>query len=135
MNTESIRTEVESAEKNLLNLLREGKLPEGVAIHLDDPSYHNIWNGEDKTFAQLEARIRKGIENGLVALDYRVTGREYIFINPEHVIQTLQATDTTTFRSGEPIISNPTVISILWKKVDGNWRLAYLHASENSTNK
>ncbi len=130
MDVERIKMEVEEAEGRLLGLLREGQLIEGVAIHLDDPSYHNIWDGEDKTHDMLEQLIRQGMEKGMTRIDYQVSRREYLFINKEHVLQTLYSRDKTFMKSGEIIVSRPTVISILWKKLQGEWRLAYLHASE-----
>lgn len=50
MNTESLKKEILSAENNLLGSLRDGNIKQGVAIHLANSEYHNIWNGEDKDY-------------------------------------------------------------------------------------
>ncbi len=64
MDKDKIKAEVIRAEENLLNLLRQGELLNGVAIHLNSPDYRNIWNGEIKTYEMLESRIKAGIEKG-----------------------------------------------------------------------
>lgn len=130
MDKEKIKAEVTQAETNLLNLLREGELTKGVAIHLNSPDYRNIWNGESKTYDMLEKRIKKGMENGLKSFDYQVKQREFMFINSENVIETFTAIETDYMNDGSSTTSGLTTISILWQLVDNSWRVAYLHASE-----
>ena len=130
METEVIKQEVLLAEEQLLSKLRSGDIWAGVAIHLDSPDYHNIWNGEDKSYAMLRARIEKGIEMGLASFDYQVSDRDMLFIDESTVLETLTAVPVTVLKSGDTIPDGQTMISILWRKVDGVWRLAYLHASE-----
>jgi hypothetical protein len=130
MDKEKIKTEVIKAEENLLNLLREGKLMEGVAIHLNSANYRNIWNGEIKTYDILEQRIKAGMAAGLKSFDYQVKQREFMFINDDNVIETLTATETDYMQDGTSATSGVTAISILWQLADNKWRLAYLHASE-----
>lgn len=128
MNT--IETQVLQAETDLLDALRSGDLMRGVAMHLNTPEYRNIWNGEMKTFDQLSAQIAAGIEKGLSSIDYQAASREMFIVDESNVLATLVATETTHMKSGESMTSGATVISILWRKIDGAWRLGYLHASE-----
>jgi hypothetical protein len=130
MDNEEIKSEVMQAETNLLVALREGELLKGVSMHLNSPNYRNIWDGEIKTFDMLEARIKMGIEKGLKSIDYKVQGRDFYFINPDNVLETLTATETTTMGDGSSTTSGITAITILWQRIDNNWRLGYLHASE-----
>jgi hypothetical protein len=130
MDNQKIKSEVMQAETDLLTALREGELLKGVAMHLNSPDYRNIWDGEIKTFEMLEARIKMGIEKGLKSIDYQVQSRDFYFINPDHVVETLTATETTTMGDGSSATSGITAITILWQRVDNNWRLGYLHASE-----
>lgn len=51
-------------------------------------------------------------------------------LGAETVLETIIAVETTVMSSGKKIVSRPTTISLLWQKIDGKWRLAYLHASE-----
>lgn len=130
MNKDQILAEVAKAEHDLLSTLRSGDILKGVAIHLDSPDYRNIWNGEIKTFAMLEARIQAGLKNGLKSFDYDVKGREFSVIGPDAVLETMTAIPTTTLQSGQTSTDGLTAISLLWLRVDGRWRLGYLHASE-----
>lgn len=130
MDNEKIKSEVMQAETNLLTALREGKLLKGVSMHLNSPNYRNIWNGEIKTYDMLEARIKMGIEKGLKSIDYKVQSRDFDFINSDNVLETLTATETTAMADSSSATSGITAITILWQRIDNNWRLGYLHASE-----
>ena len=130
MNKETIRSEVMQAENNLLTALREGELLKGVSMHLNSPDYRNIWNGEIKTYDMLEARIKMGIEKGPKSIDYNVQSRDFGFINSDNVVEPLTVTETTTMKDGNSVTSGITAVTILWHRVEGNWRLGYLHASE-----
>jgi len=90
----------------------------------------DIWNGEMKTYEALRSHIAKAIDNGLVSIDYQVASRETCILDSSNVLTTLEATETTHMKNGVSKTSAMTVISILWRKVDAEWRLGYLHASE-----
>lgn len=130
MDQEKLKSEVIQAETALLAALRQGELMKGVAIHLNAPGYRNIWNGEIKTYEMLEARIKTGIEKGLKSIDYQVQHRDFNIINSDNVLETLTAIETSTMADGTAATSGLTAISILWQRIDNNWRLGYLHASE-----
>ena len=130
MNTEKIKSEILQAENQLLTALRSGELIKGVSMHLDSPDYRNIWNGEIKTYDMLKTRIKKGMEKGLKSIDYNVQSRDFIFINNDNVLETVTATETTSMKDGSSVTSGVTAISIFWQRIDNNWRLGYLHASE-----
>jgi len=130
MNKEIIKSEVMQAETNLLTALREGELLKGVSMHLNSPGYRNIWNGEIKTFDMLETRIKMGLEKGLKSIDYNVQDRDFNFINADNVLETLTVTETTTMGDSSSTTSGITAVTILWQRIDNNWRLGYLHASE-----
>jgi hypothetical protein len=125
-----IETQVIRAENELLGSLRSGDLERGVGMHLNSPEYRNIWNGEMKTFDQLRARIAMAKEKGLSSIDYQVSERELFVLDESTVMATLTATETTHMNTGDSKTSGKTIISILWRKIDGKWRLGYLHASE-----
>ena len=97
---EKIKTEVLQAENSLLLALKKGDLLTGVAMHLNSPSYRNIWNGEIKTYQMLKSRIKMGIKKGLVSIDYHVQSRDFNFVNVDTVLETLTATETTTMKDG-----------------------------------
>ncbi len=126
----AIETQVIQAENELLSSLRRGELMKGVAMHLNAPEYRNIWNGESKTFSELSARIAKAMEMGLASIDYQVARREMFVLAPATVMATLVATETTHMQNGTAKTSANAIISILWRKIEGEWRLGYLHASE-----
>jgi len=125
-----IETQVMQAENDLLGSLRDGEILGGVGMHLNSPEYKNIWNGEMKTYSDLSARIAMAIEKGLTSIDYQVASREVCILDDSNVMTTLVATETTHMKNGESKTSGRTVISILWRKIDGKWWLGYLHASE-----
>jgi len=130
MNKEGIQSEVMQAETTLLTALREGEFLKGVSMHLNSPDYRNIWNGDVKTYDMLETRIKAGIEKGLKSIDYQVLSRDFSFINSDNVLETLSVTETTTMKDDSSVISGMTAVTILWQRIDGKWRLGYLHASE-----
>ena len=125
-----IETQVIQAENDLLGSLRSGDLVGGVGMHLNSPEYRNIWNGEMKTFNELSTRIAVAMEKGLSSIDYQVAGREMFILDESTVMATLIATETTHMNTGQSKTSGRTIISILWRKMDGKWWLGYLHASE-----
>ena len=125
-----IETQVIQAENDLLGSLRSGDLARGVGMHLNSPEYRNIWNGEMKTYGELSTRIAMAMEKGLSSLDYQVASREVFILDESNVMATLVATETTRMNTGESKTSGSTIISILWRKIDGKWWLGYLHASE-----
>ena len=130
MDIVKIKSEILQAENQLLTALRSGELIKGVSMHLDSPDYRNIWNGEIKTYDMLKTRIKKGMEKGLKSIDYNVQSRDFIFINNDNVLETVTATETTSMKDGSSVTSGVTAISIFWQRIDNNWRLGYLHASE-----
>ncbi|OGO31722.1 MAG: hypothetical protein A2136_10715 [Chloroflexi bacterium RBG_16_54_11] len=125
-----IETQVIQAENDLLGSLRSGDLARGVGMHLDSAEYRNIWNGEMKTHSELSTRIAMAVEKGLSSIDYQVASREMFVIDQSNVMATLVAIETTRMNTGESKTSGRTIISILWRKIDGKWCLGYLHASE-----
>ena len=130
MDIVKIKSEILQAENQLLTALRSGELIKGVSIHLNSPDYRNIWNGEIKTYDMLKTRIKTGMEKGLKSIDYNVQSRDFIFINNDNVLETVTATETTSMKDGSSVTSGVTAISIFWQRIDNNWRLGYLHASE-----
>jgi len=125
-----IETQIIQAEHDLLGSLRSGDLARGVGMHLNVPEYKNIWNGEMKTYSELSTRIVMAMEKGLSSIDYQVASREMFILDESNVMATLVATETTYMKTGESKTSGTTIISILWRKIEGKWRLGYLHASE-----
>ena len=125
-----IETQVIQAENDLLGSLKSGDLTRGVGLHLNSPEYRNIWNGEMKTYSELSRRIASAMEKGLLSIDYQVASRELFVLYEFNVMATLVATETTRMKTGESKTSGRTIISILWRKIDGKWWLGYLHASE-----
>lgn len=125
-----IETQIIQAENELMGSLRSGDLMRGVGMHLNSPEYRNIWNGEMKTFNELSARIALAMEKGLSSIDYQVASREIFILDESNIVATLVATETTHMNTGESKTSGKTIISILWRKIDGKWWLGYLHASE-----
>jgi len=130
IDTEKVKSQILQAENGLLTALRSGKLIKGVSMHLNSPDYRNIWNGEIKTYDMLETRIKTGMKKGLKSIDYNVQTRDFMFINGDNVLETITATETTSMKDGSSETSGVTAISILWQRIDNNWRLGYLHASE-----
>ena len=127
---DEIETQVIQAENDLLGSLRSGDLARGVGRHLNWAEYRNIWNGEMKTYSELSTRIATAMQKGLASIDYQVASREMFILDDSNVMATLVATETTRMRTGESKMSGRTIISILWRKIDGKWWLGYLHASE-----
>ena len=125
-----IEMQVTQAENDLLGSLRSGDLARGVGMHLNAPEYRNIWNGEMKTYSELSTRIAAAREKGLASIDYQVASREMFILDESNVMATLVATETTRMTTGESKTSGRTIISILWRKIDGKWWLGHLHASE-----
>ena len=126
----SIIAQVVQAEDDLLSSLRSGDLARGVGMHLNSPEYRNIWNGEMETYSELSTRIAAARDNGLASIDYHVASRDLFVLDESNVMATLVATETTHMSNGASKSSGRTIISILWRKVEGRWRLGYLHASE-----
>ena len=127
---EEIRRQVIQAEAELLDALRYGELIRGVGMHLNSPDYRNIWNGEMKTYAELHSRISAAMEKGLRSIDYQVASREIAILDDSNVMTTLEARETTHMENGDAETSGKTIVSILWRKLNGKWWLGYLHASE-----
>ena len=125
-----IESEVLQAENALLGYLRNAEVLKGVSMHLNSPGYRNIWNGEVKTYDDLRSRIATAIDNGLASIDYQVASRDISILDSSKVLVTLEATETTHMKNGDSKTSAITVISILWRKIDGKWWVGYLHASE-----
>ena len=125
-----IEIQVTQAENELLGFLRSGDLPSGVGMHLNAPEYRNIWNGEMKTYSELSTRVTTAMQKGLASIDYQIASREMFILDDSNVMATLVATETTRMLTGESKMSGRTIISILWRKIDGKWWLGYLHASE-----
>ena len=130
MDKEKIKTEIMQAEELLTTALRNGDLMKGVSMHLNSPDYRNIWNGEIKTYDVLKTRIKMGIEHGLKSIDYKIQSRDFNFINAENVLETATLTETTSMQDGSSSASGTTAISILWQRINNEWKLGYLHASE-----
>src|SRR3989337_75156 len=124
-----IEMQVTQAENDLLGSLRSGDLARGVGMHLNAPEYRNIWNGEMKTYSELSTRIAAAREKGLASIDYQVASREMFILDESNVMATLVATETTRMNTGESKTSGSTIISILWRKIDGKGWLGYLHGS------
>jgi len=130
MDTEKVKSEILQAEKELLTALRSGELMKGVSMHHNSPEYRNIWNGEIKTYDTLKARIKMGMSQGLKNIDYHVRTRDFMVINNDNVLETITATEITSMKDGSTATSGLTAISILWQRIDNQWLLGHLHASE-----
>ncbi len=130
MDKDKIKTEVMYAEANLLTALRQGDLMKGVSMHLNSPYYRFIWNGEIRTYEILEAHIKMGMENGVRFIDYNVQSRYFNFINSDTVLETFTATETINMADGSSATSGQSAVTILWQRIDNEWRVGYLHGSE-----
>ena len=70
------------------------------------------------------------MEKTLKSMDYKVESRDFNFINADNVLVTLTVALTTTMSDGNTSTKGPVAETILWQRIDNNWRLGYYHASE-----
>ena len=63
-------------------------------------------------------------------MDYRINEQHLNVINADNVLTTLSVELTMTMSNGSSIVQDSLGETILWQRVDGQWRLAHYHASE-----
>ena len=131
MDKEKIKSEIIQAETNLITLYKQGEFMKALSIDLNSPDFRCIKNGKIETYEALETRYKKTVdEKRLKSMDYKVESRDFNFINADNVLVTLSITLNITMSDGNLSTQGPIAETILWQRIENNWRLGYYHASE-----
>jgi hypothetical protein len=125
----TLTKEIAESENRLFSLLRQGKVSEAFAMHINNPSYQNILAGISRTHSQMDAVLKQDASNNIRAYDYVVSSRDFLIVNDLNVLETVGANRKLISANDSIIENRPVILSILWTKVDGKWNVAYLHSS------
>ncbi len=132
MDHAKVISEVIQAQTKLLTLYKQGKFLDALAVDLDSDCFRCIKNGKIETYDELAVRYRKMISDGqIVQMDYQIHSQHFDVLNADNVLTTLSATLTITISNGNSVVQGPLGETILWKRVDDEWRLAHYHASDS----
>ena len=78
----------------------------------------------------LAARYKKMVADDQVKqMDYQINDQHFNVINADNVLTTLSVKLTITMNNGSTLVQNLGE-TILWQRIDGQWRLSHYHASE-----
>jgi hypothetical protein len=131
MDKEKIISEVLEVEARLISLYRQGAFLDALAVDLDSKNFRCIKNGKIETYDELAARYKKiVVDNQVKQMDYQINDQHFNVINADNVLSTLSVKLTMTMRNGSTLVQDSLAESILWQRIDGQWRLAHYHASE-----
>ena len=132
VDNENIISEVLEAQHRLISLYKQGKFLDALAIDLDSDNFRCIKNGKIETYDELAARYRKMVaEKQVKRMDYQIDKQHFNVINADNVLTTLSVNLTITMSNGSSIVQDSLGETILWQRVDGEWRLAHYHASDS----
>ena len=130
VDNEQIISEVLKAQARLISLYKNGKFLEALAVDLDSDGFRCVKNGKVETYNELSARYRKMVaDKQVMRMDYQINEQHFNVINSENVLTTLSVKLTITMSNGSSIVQDQLGETILWQRVDGEWRLAHYHAS------
>lgn len=133
MNKEKIKAEIEQTLNQLLDTYRQGDFMKALSIEVESPDFRAIVNGRIDNYLTLAERYKKYSEEKLFkSMDYQIESQDFNFINAENVLTTLIVKLTTTMSDGT-IITKPLAETILWQRIENNWRLGHYHATEIPT--
>lgn len=125
----AISQAVTSAEEQLFNLLREGKVTEAFSMHLNNSGYKNIRNEEVRSHNAMQTLLEENKAKGITGYNYTVNDRAFIVIDTVHVLETITA-QRQVVSSDTALAENSNVtMSFLWQKDNNKWSIAYLHSS------
>lgn len=131
MSNEQIISEVLDAQARLISLYKQGKFLDALAVDLDSDNFRCIKNGKIETYDQLSARYEKMVDDKQVKqMDYQINEQHFNVINADNVLTTLSVKLAITMSNGSSIVQDSLGETILWQRIDGQWRLAHYHASE-----
>jgi hypothetical protein len=125
----SITKAVTEAEEKLFNLLREGKVDDAFAMHLNNDAYLNIRNGETRNHVQMEAVLKANAEKGVSGYNYQVSQRSFLFIDTANVLETILANRLVIASDTSLAETDSVLMSVLWQKANAKWSVAYLSSS------
>lgn len=130
MSNEQIISEVLDAQTRLISLYKHGKFLDALAVDLDSNHFRCIKNGTIEDYDQLAARYRKMVDDKQVRqMHYQINEQHFNVINADNVLTTLSVKLTIAMSNGDTIVQDGLGETILWQRVDGQWRLAHYHAS------
>jgi len=95
---------------------------------VDSSSLVNIMNGQIldyKTFKEGNKQLWSGLEYQKI----NILTEKFTIINQESVIYTLQGNDEAKFKNGDVLKVDPYAASLLFKKINGLWKITYNHGS------
>ena len=131
MDREKIISEVLEVQARLISLYKQGAFLDALAVDLDSEHFRCIKNGKIETYAELAARYNKMVaDNKVNKMDYQINDQHFNVINADNVLATLSVTLTITMSNGSTLVQDSLAETILWQRIDGQWRLAHYHASE-----
>ena len=132
VNNESVISEILEAQAKLISLYKQGKFLDALAVDLDSENFRCIKNGKIETYDDLAARYKQMVaEKQVSQMDYEIKEQHFNVIDSENVLTTLSVKLTITMSNGSRIVQDPLGETILWQRVEGEWRLAHYHASDS----
>src|SRR5688500_17496344 len=132
MDKDRIISEILETQTKLISLYKQGRFLDALAVDLDSDDFRCIKNGKIETFDELAARYRKMVADKQVSqMDYHINEQHFNVLSADNVLTTLSVRLTITMSNGSSIVQDPLGETILWQRVDGEWRLAHYHASDS----
>jgi hypothetical protein len=130
MQKEKVISEVLEVQDRLISLYKQGAFLDALAVDLDSENFRCIKNGKIETYDELAARYKKMVaDNQVKQMDYQVNDQHFNVINADNVLTTLSVKLTITMNNGNTLVQDLGE-TILWQRIDRQWRLAHYHASE-----
>lgn len=131
MDKEKVISKVLEAQNRLISLYKRGAFMDALAVDLDSENFRCIKNGKIETYDELAARYKKMVaDNQVKQMDYQISDQHFNVINADDVLTTLSVKLTITMNNGNTVVQDLGE-TILWQRIEGQWRLAHYHASES----
>lgn len=120
---------VQKSEEQLFTLLKNGKIEEAFAMHLNNEKYKNIVDGQARSFLEMGSALKSEERKDIKAYNYNVSKRDFLLIDDKNVLETAEAERKLINQQDSIINSRMVTLSILWSKSDSTWKVAYMHSS------
>jgi hypothetical protein len=118
---EKIQGEVKEVVNNMFKGCEEANFEQVTESFLDSPDFIYIFNGVSMNYKGLVDGV-KPLFSSLINQKVTITDEKYNFLNNSTVIYTTNCKFLENYKDGHAILSDPMVIQVTFKTINGVWK-------------
>jgi hypothetical protein len=121
---EKIQGQVKEVAHAFFTACEQVNVDMAIAPSYDSPDYVWIYNGNILTYKDCVDTF-KPYFSSQINQKYTILSEKYAFLDNSTVLYTVSFKNVVNFKDGHSTVADPAALLLIFKKIDGKWRIIY----------